>query len=336
MENNSNTMILNGKTIPYARETIQTANCELDPRNPRIQYLVGQRAGSVSEAELDGLIWEKDSVKALAASILQNGGVYEQVIVQRNGERFRVREGNCRTVACRHLLEQYPEDPRFSILPAMIFDVELTEEDLAVLLADMHVAGKIRWEAYEQAKHVYDLSHVYGKPYEWLSNHLRLSKSKIVELLSAYTSMTEFLTANPSPVHVKKFSFFHELMRKKDLREKFNEEPQFKPRFHKWLIEERITDSKQVRELAPILENTAASEALDSKGFNEAKKILTLNDPSLDSDLFRAVKHATEKLRSAPMNEVSDLMQGNVQKIIMLRNLHRAIADLATLAKITL
>ena len=58
----------------------------------------------------------------------------------------------------------------------MIFDGELNDEDLAVLLADMHVAGKIRWDAYEQAKHVSDLYNVYGKTYDWLGNHLRLSK----------------------------------------------------------------------------------------------------------------------------------------------------------------
>ena len=39
----------------------------------------------------------------------------------------------------------------------MVFDASLTDEDLAVLLASEHVAGKIRWDAYEQAKHVSDL-----------------------------------------------------------------------------------------------------------------------------------------------------------------------------------
>ena len=125
-------------------------------------------------------------------------------------------------------------------------------------------------------------------------------------------------------------------MRKKELREAFNGDAQFKPRFHMWLLKDRITDSKEVRELAPILANPSALQALDNQGFMEAKKVLILNDPSLDSDLFRAVKHATEKLRAAPMTEVADLMQGNPQKIIMLRNLDRAIADLATIAKVNL
>ena len=56
------------------------------------------------------------------------------------------------------------------------------------------------------------------------------------------------------------------------------------------------------------------------------------DDPSLESDLFWAVKNATEKLTSAPASDVQDLKAGNAQKVVMLRNLHRAIEDIATLA----
>lgn len=329
-------MILQGKSIPYMRGSVPVGKCELDHTNPRIQYLVGQRAGSVAENELDEIIWSKDPVKELAQSILQNGGVYDPIIVQRRGTNFIVREGNCRTVACRHILEQYPNDNRFMTMPAMIFDVDLTPEDLAVLLADMHVAGKIRWDAYEQAKHVHDLYQIYGKSYDWLSNHLRLSRSKIVELLSAYRAMNEFLSLFPSPGNVKKFSFFHELMKKKDLRQKFMDDITFKQQFHRWLSEERITDSKQVRDLNTVMENPDALKALDNHGFAEATRVLILNDPSLESDLFWAVKDATEKLKAAPASDIQDLKAGNPQKIILLRNLHRAIEDLSTLAGVKL
>lgn len=221
-------------------------------------------------------------------------------------------------------------------MPAMIFDVDLTEEDLAVLLADMHVAGKIRWDAYEQAKHVYDLFHVYGKTYDWLSNHLRLSKSKIVELLYAYRATTEYLAINPSPANVRKFSFFQEIMRKKELRERFNEDAQFKQRFHSWLTDDKITDSKQIRNLPLILGNKDATKALDDVGAYEATIVLQRNDPALESDLFRSIKDSTELLKEAPASDIQDLRAGNPQKIIMLRNLHRAIEDLATLSQVKL
>ena len=329
-------MIIQGKSVPMVRSTVPVAQCDVDPKNPRIQYMIGQRAGTVKQNELDELIWQKDAVKALAQSIFQNGGVYEAIIVQRQGNRFKVREGNCRTVACRHLLEQYPNDPRFSSIPAMIFDVDLTEEDLAVLLADMHVAGKIRWDAYEQAKHVHDLFNVYGKTYDWLSNHLRLSKSKIVELLSAYKMTSEYLAAHPAPGNVRKFSIFHELTKKKDLRERLNDDAPFKQNVHKWITEERITDARQVRDLPAILASADAMKALEKDGFAEATKVLIQNDPSLESDLFYKVKQATESLKETPASEISDLRAGNAQKIIMLRNLYRAIEDLATLSKVKL
>lgn len=329
-------MTVQGKQVPFQRQAIVVADCELDPKNPRIQYLVGQKAGMVTEKELDDLIWSKDAVKALAQSILQNGGVYEALIVQRAASKYRVREGNCRTVACRHLQEQYPGDSRFSMMPALVFDVELTEEDVAVLLADMQVAGKIRWDAYEQAKHVSDLFNIYGKTYDWLANHLRLNKSKIKELLWAHQATSEYLTLFPVPANIRKFSFFHELAKKRDLRDRFNQDQQFKQRFHKWLEDGKLTDSKQIRDLPVILANPAAASALDKKGVDEALKVLIQADPALESDLFAAVKIATEKLKGAPASDIQDLKAGHAQKTIMIRNLSRAIEDLATLAGVKL
>jgi hypothetical protein len=330
------TIIIQGRSIPYTRGVVSVDECVLDPQNPRIQFLVGQKAGAVSENDLDALIWEKDPVKALGQSILQNGGVYESIIVQRTGSKYLVREGNCRTVACRHLLDQHPNDGRFKTMPAMIFDVDLTEEDLAVLLADMHVSGKIRWDAYEQAKHVSDLFNIYGKTYEWLSNHLRLSKGKIRELLDAYQATTEYLGLHPAPVNVKKFAVFHEVMKKKELRERFREDSRFKQSFHKWVSEERINDSKQVRDLPSILPNTEAVKALEQLGFEDAQKVLVREDPSLQSDAFFAIKQAIEKIKTLPADDIQDLKAGNAQKIIMMRNLYRAIEDVATLAGVKL
>jgi len=325
-----------GKQLPYQRQAIPLNQCELDPKNPRIQYLVGQRAGVVAENVLDEMIWEKDAVKALAQSIHQNGGVYEAIIVQRNDDKLIVREGNCRVVACRHLSEQDPTDTRFTTVPAMIFDDELTEEDLAILLADMHVANKIRWDAYEQAKHVSDLFNIYGKTYDWLANHLRLSKSKIKELLWAHQATTDYLKHFPSPENVRKFSIFHELMKKKDLRERFTNEPQFKQRFHKWLEDKHLFDSKQVRDLPAILANPQAAATLDKNGFQDALRVLIQADPTLESDLFAAIKHATEKLKAAPVSDLQELKAGHPQKTILLRNLSRAVEDLATLAGVKL
>jgi hypothetical protein len=125
-------------------------------------------------------------------------------------------------------------------------------------------------------------------------------------------------------------------MRKGELRDSFTMDMQFKQKFHKWLADGRISDSKQVRDLPAILSNPEATKALEAKGYVHAMNVLMRQDPSLESDVFYAVKNATEKLKEAPASDIQDLKSGNAQKLIMLRNLHRAIEDLATLAGVKL
>ena len=331
------TTVIQGKQVAYTIARIPNDQLQLDPDNPRVQYLVGQLPGKVTEERLDELIWAKDQVKALAQSIFQNGGIRETIIVQPNGKnKYLVREGNSRTVCNRHLAEQHPEDDRFAFVPAHIFEQNLTAEDIAVMLADFHVAGKIRWDAYEQAKHIHDLFHVYGKTYDWLSDHLRMSKSKISEHLAAYKATTDFLQVHPAPENIKKFSLFQELMKKKDLRDRYDNSDQFRQKVYGWLENDRISDGKQIRSLSGILQSPEAAKALDADGFDAAAKVLILNDPSLGSDLFHAIKTATEALKGAPASDIHDLKAGNPQKLIMLRNLKRSLEDISTLAGINL
>lgn len=326
--------IIQNKHVPYELKRLPIGEVLLDAANPRVQYLVGQTGGDITQQQLDELLWGKDQVKALAQSVFQNGGVREPIIVQKLNGKYVVREGNCRTVAMRHLLEQHPDDVRFAHIPAQVYEETLSEEDLAVILADMHVASKIKWDAYEQAKVIHDLSTIHGKPYDWLSNHLRLSKSKISENLKAYEAATEYLKASPGSANVRKFSFFQEVMKKPELRKQWEESPDFRQRFHKWLDEDRLTDARQVRSLPGIVANPDAMKAMDEKGFEAANLVLISRDPSLGSDLFHAVKMATVALMGAPVSEIQDLQSGNKQKLIMLRNLKRAVEDIETLAGI--
>jgi hypothetical protein len=328
--------IIQNKQVPYTPARLPLSQIQLDPANPRVQYLVGQTGGDITQDQLDELLWNKDQVKALSQSIYQNGGVREAIIVQKAGDHYVVREGNCRTVACRHLSEQYPGDERFEFIPAHVYETSLSEEDLAVILADMHVGKKISWDAYEQAKVIHDLSTIHGKTYDWLSNHLRLSKGKISENLKAYKAATDYLSISPDPANVRKFSFFQEVMKKPDLRTRFEDSPAFRSDFHRWLDEDKLTDARQVRSLSSILANDDALAALNGQGFEAASKVLVSKDPSLGSDLFHAVKVATQALQVAPLRDIQDLKAGNPQKLIMLRNLKRALEDLSTLTGISI
>ncbi|MGO8904134.1 MAG: hypothetical protein ACLQMH_00755 [Solirubrobacteraceae bacterium] len=326
---------LQNRDIPFERTRLAVDQLTLDPKNPRIQWLIGRQPEPVTQERLDELLWAKDQVKALSQAIDQNGGVYDELVVQQLEGQFVVREGNSRTVATRHVAELHPDDDRFSTVPAMVFDEGLTDEDVTVLLADMHVTGKIRWDAYEQAKHVSTLYHVYGKTYDWLATHLRLSKSSITQQLKAYKWTTDYLEANPDPKNLEKFAFFQEVAKKKDLAERFTDDIQFQQQFMRWLSEGKLTDSKQVRKLDMLLGNPRAMEVLSEQGYPAATGVLISEDPALGSDLYDAVKKATAKLTKAPVDEIRDLAH-NKQKLLMLRSLRRAIDDLATLAEVDL
>jgi hypothetical protein len=234
----NDTIRIQNRDVPVERTRLAVNQLILDPKNPRIQYLIGRLPGEVSEQDLDDLLWSKDQVKALAQQIKQNGGVYDPLIVQKLDGRFVVREGNSRTVATRHLAETHSGDYRFTTVPVVLFNEEATEDDVAVLLADMHVTGKIRWDAYEQAKHVWMLHNEYGKPYEWLATHLRMSKSKITQQLKAYKWTTEYLRDNGDPRNLEKFNFFNELARKRELDERYSNDLAFQQQFKRWLVEQ--------------------------------------------------------------------------------------------------
>ncbi len=326
---------LQDRDVPFERARLTVDQLTLDPMNPRIQWLIGRQPEPVTQERLDELLWAKDQVKGLAQSIKQNGGVYDPLVVQKLDGRYLVREGNSRTVATRHVAEQHPDDDRFSTVPAMVFDEELADDDLAVLLADMHVTGKIRWDAYEQAKHVSTLYDVHGKTYDWLATHLRLSKSRITQDLKAYRWTTDYLTEHPDPRNLEKFAFFQELARKRELAERYGEDLEFQRQFKRWLAEGKLNDSKQVRDLVGILAHEQAMKVLGEEGYPAAAGVLIREDPALGSDLYDAVKRATEKLAKAPADEIRDLAQ-NKQKLLMLRSLRRAVDDLATLAEVEL
>ncbi|THD34494.1 MAG: hypothetical protein E7773_15000 [Sphingomonas sp.] len=330
---------LQGKQVPYEIARIDVDDLLLDPKNPRIDYLLGHRFGdNPSQTDVLEALWEKDQVKALADSIFANGGVREHVIVQRLADgKMVVREGNCRTASSKKLKLQNQGDNRFDRIPAKIFDANLTEDDVAVMMANEHVAKKISWDPYSQAKSIHELHNVSGKTYDWLVANLRLSRSKVSEFLAAYDAMTAFLQVHSDPSYITRFSLFHEMVRKKGLKQRFDEDiDDFRSKFFEWVAKKRLHEPGHVRRLENILLDPDAEAALSTTGFAAGEAVLASKDPTIGSDLFANIKRATEALKNAPMAEVRELQSGDPQKTILLRNLSRALEDIATMAGVKL
>ena len=327
-------MRIENRDVPFTETYVDIDKLKLDPRNPRIQQELGVRGG-VSEEELEQILWDRDQVKTLMASIKDNGGIRESIIVREINGQLIVAEGNQRTVASRKLCKTEGPGSKFCKIPAIVFDSKLTDAELAVVLAEIHVAGKDKWDAYEKARHIWELNTVHGKNLEWLTIRLRMSKSAVSMILGSYRAMTEYLASHPAD-RITKYSFFQELYKKKDLKERYENDNAFKDSFRRWVHEDRLTDPRQVRHLEAALDSPRARAELESSGMRAAEAVLRNEDPASEAGIYATIKRATESLKAFPLMETSDLKVGNIPKIMILRDLNRALQDVALAAGITL
>ena len=178
-EKQKHTFKLGNQDFTVERKKVPIDWLKLDPDNQRISYkltLLRKEGKGNTDQEIHDLLWSMDAVKNLYQSVLQNGGLIEEPFVRNDGI---VVEGNSRTVVMRELHKKFPGDERFATLYVRILPPNATDEQIITLLGLMHIAGKIEWQAYEKAEHVWKMVKEYAKTYDYLATHLRMSRSKI-------------------------------------------------------------------------------------------------------------------------------------------------------------
>jgi hypothetical protein len=312
---------LGNKDFGLERVKVPLSLLRLDPSNQRLSFLL-KRRGSSSESDLHEMLWSMDAVKDLYTSILQNGGLINDPIVRRDGT---VVEGNCRTVCLRQLHERYPEDPRWADLHVQMLPSEVSEEQLTMLIGELHIAGKIEWRAFEQAEYVWKMNALYGKSIDFLASHLRWSRGKVEQKIEAYQEAKEYLEVTGDPEGINRFSHFEEFMKKKELRDIRHEHPEFMRRFYAWVCEGRFPDAKDVRLLPDILSDTSTMTTFERDGLAAATAVLHNSNPALASNYWATIARAVDELRSTPLLELQDLQSGNSAKRNKLLELSKAL-----------
>lgn len=338
-EGSNNTQILRFRLgnadFEVTRELWTVDKLKLDPTNPRLGYMLRQqkKGPTTSDKDLHKIIWELDSVKALYQSVYQNGGLLEDPVVRPDGT---VVEGNCRTVVMRQIRQKYPDDERFKAVYVRVLPPNVTEEQISLLLGELHIAGKIEWSAFDQAEYVWKMNKMFGKTYDFLATHLRWSRSKLFQKIAAYEETKAYLERTGDPQGNKRFTHFEELMKKKPLRDRREQDAGFMEQFGKWVQEGKLADSRDVRELPAILENEEAKKKFEKEGLKAARQVLQAADPSLMSNLYSAIDQATNELTSISLLEIDDLEEGNEVKLEKLQKLAKALKRIEEKAKIEL
>jgi hypothetical protein len=323
--------------LEHAR--IPLEQVQLDRENPRIRYRLGLQDGKKT---LDELVLAMPEVKALKKDIELTGGLRERVTLQRNGKGYKVIEGNCRTACYRVLNKIKPDDPKWQEIPARILPKDVNAKHVAILLSDLHVAGKIRWDAHEKAGQVYRMSHDLHMTHEEIATYMRTSKSAVGRFYNAYTFMVEkFLTVDDGEYAEQgegKWSFFDELYRSKELREELKNNPTFGDQFCRWVGEGRLPLGADVRRLPDILKNAQAREKFETgnkkTALSEAVRIVEADEPEHGSDFFKLLAKVRENCTNAA--QVKEILRIRTDKNARKRVLetYEALVDFMRLADV--
>jgi hypothetical protein len=306
---------LDGKRVQVQSIDLPLDQVSLDPRNPRIANTVSLSITDEGEAlqrKLETLLWEDDDVRDLYRQVLINKGLVERIIVRQDGS---VVEGNCRTVVYRKLREKQPSERRWHIIPARILPPDIGDRDVAILLGEMHVAGKNTWTPFEKAGHVYRMHNDFALIQDEIALRLRMSKSKVNQLIRAFDIMkNKYLPKYPGPASSRKFSYFEELFKKPPLREWVTSTPGAEDLFVDWVGKGKLDQGLQVRELSSILEDEDAVKALTLEGFAAAQRLLAEDNPAVTSKLFRRMVDMTEALRKAQLDDIQRVRKSGSSK----------------------
>jgi hypothetical protein len=308
-------MTLDGRRVQVHSVDLPLDQVMLDPLNPRIANTVSSSFaadGDHLQARLEALLWSDDDVHDLYRQVLINKGLVERIIVRQDG---RVVEGNCRTVVYRKLRHKFPSDKNWQRIPARLLPADIGDREIAILLAEMHVAGKNTWTPFEKAGHVYHLHSNFALTQDEIAQRLRMSKSKVNQLIRAFDVMkNKYLVKYPGHSSSRKFSYFEELYKKPELREWVTSTPGAEGQFVKWVGTNKIEQGIHVRLLPSILSDEQAVATLTKDGFAAAQRLIAEDNPAVTSKLFRRMVEMTDALKKAQLDDIQRVRKSSHAK----------------------
>jgi hypothetical protein len=298
------------------RKDIQVLNVRLDRDNPRLRYAQALNPGKT----LADLLFEENDTRLLKEDIRVNGQLDAVYLRQDLDGHYTAIEGN-RRVACMHALhELYPDDPRFAVLNAKVLPPNTPEAKQALLMAQYHVAGKLKWSAHEKAGHIYHMYKVLKVTDEQLKATLHMGMPAIKQAIEAYEMLTERYCSVQGGKYATqaegKWSFFAELYKVRDFRAKVLKDKDgnipdryWADTFCEWVGEGRIPTAADVRKLALILANDRANQVFRSRpadiAFAEAMTVADTANPASNSKFFKAVQAVVDTGLQANMADIA-------------------------------
>lgn len=332
-------VVVKGEIIRLEHRNVDIDDIILDEDNPRLRYMRTKEGGK----PLDEFIRGMPDASKLRKDIEANGGLLDRIILlQLPNGKFKVAEGNRRRVAVGDLHAKNPKDARWKTMPARVLPADIDSKKVAIMLADWHVTNKVRWEPHEKAGHIYEMSKVHKMPLDEIAVILHASKTTVKRLLDAYTFMMERFTKVDEGAYKDKaegtWSFFDELHRSKELKQRLAEDPEFGDNFCRWVGDKRLAKGEQVRKLAKILAHPEAEKVwmktAASSAFASAQRIVETQEPEEGSEFFKMLAKMRESCTSAAqVKEILRIRSDPVARKRLLQT-YSALVDFMHLADV--
>ncbi|WP_462137189.1 hypothetical protein [Candidatus Mycalebacterium sp.] len=182
----------------YRFETVPVDEIVLDEENPRIRPVLEMydevTPERISLALGEGMGSEKTSgttYDRLKTSILVNKGVIQPILVkkQTDSDGFNCIEGNTRV----SIYKQFQKDPKidgdWQQIPALVFDENMTKEEIDAVRLQLHLVGTREWTPYAKAKYLYFLYAEDQMSVEKIVDYCGGNKKDIMDDILAYTNM---------------------------------------------------------------------------------------------------------------------------------------------------
>ena len=254
----------------------------LDPLNPRLVE-VGITPDSVETYDTNFVTKAVKSIadwKDLKISILATKGLQETLYVKQNSDgKYTVREGNRRTLALReieksiqnrekgfenHQLEDYTNPE------CIIYASEMSERDILMHIAQMHVTGKDPWGAFQKAGMVKRMIDELGMDQDAIAKTIGMSKSYIKQYLWAFSEVKKYHESYPNDNNwTSKFSHFQKVYSKKFLKEHWWKNPKHQDMFMEWVNKNKITHAFRIAGkigLTEVVQDTDAFRYFNKDG----------------------------------------------------------------------
>jgi len=181
------TITIRGTHIPTRREAIPHHKLSFFKENPRIYSLLREDNDEPTQLEIEEKLLEMEHVRELISDIRRHGGLIESPIVK--GGTLEVIEGNSRLAAWRFLSKKAPK--KWNKINCLVLPEDTPQALVSALLGQLHLKGKTKWPAYEQAGYLFRRHREDGVKVSDLALEVGITRQKVNTSINAYQFMVD-------------------------------------------------------------------------------------------------------------------------------------------------